>query len=197
MSRIEELYTSCYGDFKESFISYEHIYGFDVNTDYDETLKIAKELRSSLKEDYNSSTVQSVAESKETFYSLHGGLFFLGIFLGALFIMATVLIIYYKQISEGFDDKARFEIMKKVGMSREEIKKSIRSQVLTVFFLPIVTAAIHIGFAFKIITKLFVVVNITNVTLFIWCTVGTILVFGLFYGIIYGLTAKVYYKIIS
>lgn len=197
MSHIEELYTSCYGDFKESFISYEHIYGFDVNTDYDETLKIAKELRSSLKEDYSSSTVQSVAESKETFYSLHGGLFFLGIFLGALFIMATVLIIYYKQISEGFDDKARFEIMKKVGMSREEIKKSIRSQVLTVFFLPIVTAAIHIGFAFKIITKLFVVVNITNVTLFIWCTVGTILVFGLFYGIIYGLTAKVYYKIIS
>jgi putative ABC transport system permease protein len=110
--------------------------------------------------------------------------------------MATVLSIYYKQISEGYDDKSRFEIMQKVGMSRGEIKKSIRSQVLTVFFLPIVTAAIHIAFAFKVITKLLALLNLTNVVLFAWCTLGTLLVFAVFYSIIYVMTAKVYYKIV-
>ena len=91
--------------------------------------------------------------SKEDFYSLYGGLFFLGIFLGVLFLMATVLIIYYKQISEGFDDKERFEIMQTVGMSKREVKKSIHSQVIMVFFLPLVTAVIHICFACLLYTS--------------------------------------------
>ncbi|EGW38747.1 FtsX-like permease family protein, partial [Desulfosporosinus sp. OT] len=141
--------------------------------------------------------IESPVAAKASFFAIYGGLFFLGIFLGALFIMATVLIIYYKQVSEGYDDKARFEIMQKVGMSREEVKGSIRSQVLTVFFLPLVTAGIHIAFAFPIITKLLAVLNLTNVGLFAWCTVGTILVFALFYALVYGLTAKVYYRIVS
>jgi len=136
-------------------------------------------------------------ESRESFFSLYGGLFFLGIFLGALFIMATVLIIYYKQISEGYDDKERFEIMQKVGMSKEEIKKSIGNQVLMVFFLPLVTAIIHIAFAFKVIVKLLAVLNLTNVTLFVICTAGTIFVFAIFYAIVYFLTSRVYYKIVS
>ncbi|HBG22746.1 MAG TPA: cell division protein FtsX, partial [Peptococcaceae bacterium] len=88
--------------------------------------------------------------SRESFYSLYGGLFFIGIFLGLLFIMATVLIIYYKQLAEGYDDRQRFGIMQKVGMSRAEVKQAIKSQVLTVFFLPLVTAVIHIAFAFKV-----------------------------------------------
>ena len=122
---------------------------------------------------------------------------FLGIFLGALFIMATVLIIYYKQISEGYEDKNRFEIMQKVGLSKTEVKISIRSQVLMVFFLPLVTAVIHIAFAFKVITKLLTLFNLTNVKLFAICTAGTILIFAVFYTIVYWLTARVYYKIVS
>ena len=124
-------------------------------------------------------------------------MFFLGLFLGLLFIMATVLIIYYKRITEGYDDKERFEIMQKVGMSRAEIKKSIHSQVLTVFFLPLVTAIIHLAFAFKVITKLLLVFNLKNIPLYAACTAITILVFAIFYTIVYLLTARTYYKIVS
>ncbi|RJE49293.1 MULTISPECIES: FtsX-like permease family protein [unclassified Dehalobacter] len=130
-------------------------------------------------------------------YALYGGFLFLGLFLGTLFLMATVLIIYYKQISEGYDDKERFEIMQKVGLSRSEVKRAISSQIVMVFFLPILMAGIHILAAFKMITKLLAVLNLTNIPLFISCTVGTILVFGLIYGVVYTLTARVYYRIVS
>ncbi len=135
--------------------------------------------------------------SRAMFYTMYGGLFFLGIFIGILFIMATVLIIYYKQIAEGYDDKERFSIMQKVGMSRTEIKKAIKSQVLTVFFLPLITTVIHILFAFKVITKLLLLFSMTNVPLFAMCTVATIVVFALFYLIVYYLTARTYYQIVS
>jgi putative ABC transport system permease protein len=135
--------------------------------------------------------------SRESFYTLYGGLFYLGIFLGLLFIMATVLIIYYKQIAEGYDDKERYEIMQKVGMSREEVRKSINSQVIKVFFLPLLAAVIHIAFAFKVITKLLEIFNLTNVPLFALCTLSTILIFSVFYVAVYTLTAKTYYKIVK
>lgn len=141
--------------------------------------------------------MQSKQMRSEQFYSLYGGFLFLGLFLGTLFMMATALIIYYKQISEGYDDKERFQIMQKVGMSKDEIKDTVRSQVLKVFFLPIIAAAIHIAAAFKMITKLLAVMNLTNVPLFFWCTVVTLLVFAIIYGIVYALTAKVYYKIVE
>lgn len=96
----------------------------------------------------------------------YGGLFFLGIFLGTLFLMATVLIIYYKQVSEGYDDKERFEIMQRVGMSKQEIRKTIRVQILMVFFLPLIFMMIHIAFAFPIITKLLALFGLMNTQLF-------------------------------
>ena len=138
-----------------------------------------------------------MADSKEDFLSIYGGLFFLGIFLGLLFTMAMVLIIYYKQISEGYDDKKRFEIMQKVGMSKWEVKKSIQSQVKTVFFLPLVTAVIHLAFAFKMIRKLLSVLNLTNVGLFITCTIVTTAIFVVLYAVVYLLTAKIYYRIVE
>jgi len=141
--------------------------------------------------------MQSRQMRAKQFYTLYGGFLFLGLFLGTLFMMATALIIYYKQISEGYDDKERFQIMQKVGMSKDEIKATIRSQVLKVFFLPIIAAAIHIAAAFKMITKLLALMNLTNVPLFFWCTVATLLVFSIIYGIVYALTAKVYYKIVE
>ena len=130
-------------------------------------------------------------------YGLAGGFLFLGIFLGTLFLMATVLIIYYKQISEGYEDKARFEIMQKVGLSREEVRASIRSQVLMVFFLPIAVAAIHILFDFNMVEKLLTLFQVYNTTLTALCTLGTVLVFFLVYGAVYLLTARTYYKIVE
>jgi putative ABC transport system permease protein len=174
-----------------------YYYSFDTDSDAESEITLTNVIQSKLQENSVNGFADGVEGSRESFFSLYGGLFFLGIFLGALFIMATVLIIYYKQISEGYDDKNRFEIMKKVGMSKSEVKKSIRSQVLMVFFLPLVTAVIHIAFAFKVITKLLALLNLTNVPLFAICTLGTILVFAIFYAIVYYLTARVYYKIVS
>lgn len=134
---------------------------------------------------------------REYFYTLNGGFLFLGLFLGLVFLIATVLIIYYKQLSEGYDDKERFEIMQKVGLSHPEIKKAIHSQILIVFFLPLLMAVVHIAFAFKMITKLLLVLNLTNVPLFAICTLCTVAVFAVIYGIVYLLTAKVYYKLVS
>ena len=116
---------------------------------------------------------------------------------GTMFMMATVLIIYFKQISEGYEDRARFEIMQKVGMSKKEVKRSIRSQVLSVFFLPLVVAAIHVAVAFKVMTKILGVLNLTNVSLFAVCTIITIAVFAVFYIIVYSITAKEYYRIVN
>ncbi len=146
---------------------------------------------------YYRTNLESRQAFAKEFYSLYGGFLFLGLFLGALFLMATVLIIYYKQVSEGYDDKERFEIMQKVGMSRQEVRAAVRSQILTVFFLPILMAVIHIAAAFKMIMKLLAVLSLTNVPLFFRCTVGTVLVFSLIYAMVYSLTARAYYRIVS
>lgn len=180
-----------------SMVDLSYNYAFDAEGKAEDEIALTNVIQSELKKLSVDGMVEGSEKSKESFYSLYGGLFFLGIFLGALFIMATVLIIYYKQISEGFDDKHRFEIMQKVGLSKAEVKKAIHSQVLMVFFLPLVTAVIHIAFAFSVITKLLALLNLTNVTLFALTTGGTILVFAIFYAIVYSLTAREYYKIVS
>lgn len=171
-------------------------YGFDTEANKEDVLKIYEELKNNSDKLPTSTYVESSVDSKESFLALYGGLFFLGIFLGALFMMATILIIYYKQISEGYDDKERFQIMQKVGLSKEEVKKTIHSQVLTVFFLPLITAVIHIVFAFPVITRLLAMLNLTNVTLFGIFTGITILIFAIVYGIVYSITAREYYKIV-
>ena len=130
-------------------------------------------------------------------YGLAGGFLFLGIFLGFIFLMATVLIIYYKQISEGYEDKERFEIMQKVGLSRGEVKRSIHSQILMVFFLPIAVASIHILFDFNMVEKLLTMFYIHNTALTAMCTLGTVLVFFAAYGAVYLMTARTYYKIVE
>ena len=130
-------------------------------------------------------------------YELTGGLFFIGIFLGLMFAVATVIIIYYKQISEGMDDRGRFEILQKVGMNRSEIKKSINSQVLTVFFLPLCLAGIHIIFAFPMIRKILLAIGLTDTPLFIRCTILCFAVFAVLYAIVYAMTSRTYYRIVS
>lgn len=174
-----------------------YVYSFNIKGSFDEKLKYYDELTTLLHENGLGGGSQSKQEGELTMKGIYGGLFFLGIFLGTLFTMATILIIYYKQISEGYEDKHRFEIMSKVGIDQDEIRKSIRSQVLTVFFLPLVTAGIHIAFAFPIIRKLLLVIGLSNVSLYIWCTLGCFAAFSIVYGIIYSLTARTYYKIVS
>ena len=111
--------------------------------------------------------------------------------------VATVLIIYYKQISEGYDDRERFQIMQKVGMSKKEVKYSIKNQVLSVFFLPLITAVIHVMVAFPVVMKLLALLNLANKTLFMLCTGVTIVAFAGFYAVVYGVTAREYYKIVN
>lgn len=141
--------------------------------------------------------IDSRQSSLDEFYQIYGGFLFLGLFLGILFLMITVLIIFYKQISEGYDDKERFSIMEKVGMSNDEVKATIRSQVRTVFFLPILMAAIHVGMAFPMIKRLLSLFSLSNTALFAGCMAGTILVFALIYLLVFLKTSKTYYKIVG
>ena len=137
------------------------------------------------------------ADSRENFKALYGGAFYLGVILGTMFMVAAVMIIYYKQLTEGYEDKAKFAIMQKVGMTAKEIRKSINSQILTVFFLPLVTAGIHLCFAFPLLEKILAMFNIVDHNLLIMVTGITFLVFTLFYIIVYKLTSRTYYRIVT
>lgn len=159
--------------------------------------KIWKKMESYIHENDISYYTECREEGRESAYGLYGGLFFLGIFLSVLFTIAAVLIIYYKQISEGYNDKKQFEIMQKVGMSEHEVKKSIHSQVLTVFFLPLITAGIHTVFSFPIIRKILSMMNLTNTNLFVISGICVFIAFAVIYAAIYLMTAKVYYKIVK
>lgn len=133
---------------------------------------------------------------KEGSYSFYGAFFFLGMFLGLVFIFATVMIIYYKQVSEGYDDRKRFDIMQKVGMTEAEVRQTIRSQVLIVFFLPLAAAAMHVAFAFPMIRRILAAFSMTNVTLFAVCTAATFIGFAVIYLLVYLQTSKTYYSIV-
>lgn len=141
-------------------------------------------------------TTDMRADGYPTLRSTYGGFLFLGFFLGFVFLFATVLIIYYKQVSEGYDDRGRFRIMQQVGMTPKEVKATIRTQVLLMFFLPLVTAAIHIAFAFPLIKQIVFAFGLQNVHLFLLCTLGTFGVFALLYTFVYLLTARTYYRIV-
>ncbi len=185
---------AAYGDIASGI---EYMYALDITGGKEEQTAVYYNIVDTLKANGFHFTADGRAEARDSAVALYGGLFFMGAFLGLLFIMATVLIIYYKQISEGYDDRERFIIMQKVGMSHAEVKRSIHSQIITVFFLPLITAGIHTAFAFPMVSKILSLLNLTNVTLFAVCTVVCFAVFALLYAAIYGATAKVYYKIVS
>lgn len=185
-------------DTSAAVINYQWRYGFDTNIPEYRQIALSNDIRSYIDErDESSFTVESREQNRADFFSLYGGLFCLGIILSVVFLIAAVLIIYYKQISEGYEDKARFEIMQKVGMTKKEIRKSINSQLLTVFFLPLLLAGLHLAFAFPMIKKLLILFNLSNLTLFIFTTVFCFAVFALFYMIVYKITSNAYYKIVS
>lgn len=175
-------------------------YDFDTGLEKEAQTRLAKDLSlqySVVEMDYKWASIEGREEKRADYFSLFGGLFYLGIMLSIVFIFATVLIIYYKQISEGYEDQARFEIMQKVGMTGREIRKSINSQLLTVFFLPLLGAGLHLSFAFPMIKKLLLLFNLQNTTLFIATTIISFCVFALFYVIVYRISSNAYYQIVS
>lgn len=178
--------------------------GFDLNASDTEQVQvydaISDNLRNSEIENPDSSlvvSVESASNEKLEFFGLYGGLFFLGIILGIVFIFAAVLIMYYKQVSEGYEDQSRFEIMQKVGMTKREIKKSINSQMLTVFFMPLIAAGVHLAFAFPMIYKMLILFGLVNKVFLIMVTVGCFLLFALLYMLVYKITSRAYYSIVS
>ena len=172
-------------------------YAFDLDAPDETADAVFEQLSGEVTREKFSGRLDTQSESRDAFLGMYGGLFFLGIFLGLTFMMAAVLIIYYKQVSEGYEDKERFAIMQKVGLSRKEVRRAIRAQILTMFFLPLVVACIHIAFAFPVITRLLRILYLTNVPLFAACTAGSIAVFAVFYAVVFSLTAKVYYRIVG
>ena len=142
-------------------------------------------------------SVESKAGNRADFYGMYGGLFFLGIMLSIVFIFAAVAILYYKQLSEGYEDQSRFDIMQKVGMTKGDIRRSINSQLLTVFYLPLVLAGVHLCFAFPFIHKLLILFNLDNRGLLIGTTAVSFAVFAVLYAIVYKLTGNTYYRIVA
>lgn len=182
-------------------------YNFDTNLNRDDQILLANDLSSTISDFFTQSYTQNTgimrcqfesrATNYEGFFADFGGLFYLAIVLSIVFLLAAVLIIYYKQISEGYEDQARFDIMQKVGMTKKEIRKSINSQLLTVFFLPLVGAGTHLIFAFPMIRKILLLFNLTNLHLYTIVTLISFGAFAIFYTIVYRITSNAYYHIVS
>lgn len=190
-----------------SIVSIEWFYQFDMTGDEAKKLVAVNELNAMFGQEYSDDEglltgisniqVEGRAAERENFYTMFGALLFLAIFLGIVFVLATVLIIYYKQVTEGYEDSGRFEIMKKLGMTRKDIKSSINSQMLTVFFLPIAAACVHLAFAFPIVNKLLMCFGFYDKSFFALVNVVCVLVFTVFYVIVYRITSKSYYNIVN
>ena len=173
-----------------------HALMFNLEGDEDTLNAFSANLRAAVLQSNPDINIQNLFEALTELYFFFGGFLFLGVFLGSLFMMATVLIIYFKQISEGYEDSERFEIMQKVGMDKTEVKKTIGKQILMVFFLPLAGAIIHVAFAFPVITKMLAAFRLTNITLIFLCTLVGVVVYALVYTGVYLLTARSYYKMI-
>ena len=191
-----------------ALLQFKWIYGFDTGLDDEASMELEWELTSAVDQlapeepedesfGYSYLMTNSRAEASDDFYGSYGALFFIGIMLTLVFMLAAVLILYYKQISEGYEDQKRFEIMQKVGMTKKEIRRSINSQLLTVFFLPLLLAGVHLAFAFPMIRRLLELFSLYNVGLFVTTTLVSFGAFALLYTIVYRLTAKAYYNIVS
>lgn len=197
---LEQFYENQLEIYQEEASSLCDYYGFDLDCDEKTKIEIAEKIASTPWTDDDTScgfSLECRAESREDFLAVNSGFFVLGILLGTVFICGTVLIMYYKQVVEGYEDQARFDILQKVGMTKEEIRKSINSQILTIFFVPLLTAGIHIIFAFPVVAKLLLLFGLTNTKLFVMVNVGTYLVFAAFYILFYMATSRAYYKIVS
>ena len=177
-------------------------YYFDISGKQEPAEEFLEKFRSSWETEKASewayiSTFQNRTEAEEYLFQGCGTILFIGFFLGMIFLLATVLIIYYKQVTEGYDDRKRFVIMQDIGLSQAEVKKTIRTQVLLVFFLPLGAAGLHMAMAFKVLVKMMALFSAYNIKLFSLCIGLTVAVFALVYFLVYTVTARIYYKIVS
>ncbi len=179
----------------DPLLNYEWYYAFDLDAPVKEQISVLKEISTIFSAEH--AVIESLEANRIDFYSLYGGLLFLGIMLSIVFLIAAVLIIYYKQISEGYEDQGRFEIMQKLGMTKQDIRKSINSQMLTVFLLPLITAGVHLCFAFPMISKMLRIFNLWNTRFLMIVTAGCFLIFGIFYMIVYRFTSNTYFNLVS
>lgn len=199
---LNEVYEYQKEQFKDMAYGIDYLYGIRVDGEEEAALSAYEEIRNGLNnlevpEGEVTGRIESKAEGAQSFYDVYSGLFFIGIFLGLLFTVAMILLIYYKQITEGYYDRDRYVIMQNVGMSQKDVKASIHSQILTVFFLPLITAGIHLIFAYPIVEKILAILNLSNTRLYVYCTIGCFAVFSLLYVAVYGWTAKLYYGIVK
>ena len=176
---------------------YSWEYEIDLIGDEKLEMQIGQGIEAIVKQAQCGGEVEVREANKDSLYQLYGSILFLGIFIGSLFLMGAVMIIYYKQISEGFDDRKRFQIMQKVGMSRQEVRQTIRSQVITVFFLPLAVAILHTMVAFPVTRQLMTMMNFPDSGIFLVATIVTIVAFAVVYLIVYAITARAYYKIVE
>ena len=204
LSVIREIYDMQLDIYNDAHSYMHDYYGFDLNCDEDKQSEIGKYLfdciasvKAEHPDEWAGVALDCAANDRADFYALYGGLFFLGILFGTVFIAAAVLIMYYKQISEGFEDKSKFGILQKVGMTKSEIRKSINSQVLTVFFAPLAAAGVHMAFAFGIVSRLLLLFGLTDTKLFAMVTLCCFVIFGILYTAVYMVTSSSYYKIVS
>lgn len=183
---------------KDRLPNYNFLFNFTKKGE-EKRIEFAQILRNQLYQELGEG--QFNFDDKATFVSenrlITAGFMFLGIMFGATFILATALIIYYKQISEGVDDRERFEILQKVGMDHREVKKVISSQVLMVFSFPLIIAVIHLGFAFPLIRKLLILFGLVNWHLFLVISAVVTIIFAILYYIVYRLTARTYYQLVQ
>lgn len=170
---------------------------FDAEGEYEDRIACAGEMKEVTYNMVKGRYFTNIDLSKEDGYKLFGGLVFLGFFLGIIFLLAMVMIIYFKQISEGFEDRKRFEILNKVGLDKKDVKKTINKQIIQVFFLPLLGSIIHVAFAFKMITKLLLIFNLSDTSLIFYCTMITIAIFAVIYIFVFKMTAKAYYRIVN
>lgn len=200
MDQFEAAQRAVYG---ENASSEKLCYAFDTDLSEEGQVSLVSELQNNIStlqlqdEQFPMVNVNARAVSKSDYYALYGGLFFLGILLGSVFIFGMILIIYYKQITEGYEDQGRFSILMKVGMTRKEVRQSINSQVMTVFFLPLAMAGMHTAFSFPIIRKILKMFAMNDEKLLILVMICCYLAFTVFYAAVYLLTSREYYKIVS
>lgn len=197
---LNEIFEQQKEGYGENASDYDYSVGIDFQAEDEEISKCAKALYgvNLTGIDENADLwIECRQEGKDDFYAINAGLLFIGIFLGSLFLIVTVLIIFYKQISEGYDDRNRYHILSKVGMSHREIKTSIGSQIRMVFFLPLLTAAVHLFAAYPMLRRVLMLLNLNNANLFFWCFLGTLCAFAVIYYIVFKLTSKTYVKIVG
>ncbi|MCH5297784.1 MAG: ABC transporter permease [Ruminococcus sp.] len=188
----------------DDMVIYSRYYQFDTGLEAEQQTDLRDKIDSVLTSyesheahNFSYARIEGREANRDSFYSLYGGLFYLGIVLSLVFLIAAVLIIYYKQISEGYEDQSRFEIMQKVGMTKREIRKSINSQLLTVFFLPLILAGVHLAFAFPLISKMLMMFGLFNSMLYIITAIVCLIIFAFFYAVVYKITSNAYYRIVS